>query len=129
MINEAEAETVRTVFRLYLEHGTVRRVKEEADRLGLTTKVRNGTDGRMRGGRLLSRGYIYKLLGNPLYVGRIAHKGRSYDGQHPPIIDAATWDAVQVGLANHTHERYLQTPELASPARSWASCSMKRVFR
>ena len=44
-INEAEAETVRKVFRLYLEHGNVRRVKEEADRLGLTTKIRKA-DGR-----------------------------------------------------------------------------------
>jgi DNA invertase Pin-like site-specific DNA recombinase len=36
-INDAEAEIVRTVVRLYLERGNVRRVKEEADRLGLTT--------------------------------------------------------------------------------------------
>ena len=33
IINEAEAETVRTLFRLYLEIGCVRNVKEEADRL------------------------------------------------------------------------------------------------
>ena len=38
-IHEAEAETVRTLFRLYLELGTVRRVKEEADRRGLTSKL------------------------------------------------------------------------------------------
>ena len=104
-INEAEAETVRTVFSLYLEHGNVRHVKEAVDRQGLTTKIRNGADGRMRGGRPLSRGYIYKLLGNPLYVGRIAHKGKTYDGQHPPIIDAETWDAVQAGLAANSCER------------------------
>ncbi len=80
VINEPEADIVRTVFRLYLQHGNVRRVKEEVDRLGLTTKVRESADGRMRGGRRLSRGYIYKLLGNPLYVGRIAHKGKTYEG-------------------------------------------------
>ncbi len=104
-INEAEAETVRTVFSLYLEHGNVRHVKEAVDRQGLTTKIRNGADGRMRGGRPLSRGYIYKLLGNPLYVGRIAHKGKTYDGQHPPIVDAETWAAVQAGLAANSCER------------------------
>jgi len=105
VINETEAETVRAVFRLYLDYGNVGRVKEEADRLGLTTKVRNTADGRMRGDRPLSRGYIYKLLGNPIYVGRIAHKGQSYDGQHPAIIDTETWDAVQSKLAANTHER------------------------
>src|ERR1700746_4033162 len=34
VINPAEAETVRRVFALYRELGCVRRVKEEADRLG-----------------------------------------------------------------------------------------------
>src|SRR6185503_18151195 len=38
MINPAEAETVRRIFALYREHGCVRRVKDEADRLELRTK-------------------------------------------------------------------------------------------
>jgi len=105
VINEAEAEIVRAVYRLYLEHGNVRRVKEEADRLGLATKVRAAENRRMRGGRPLSRGYLYKLLGNPLYVGRIAHKGEVYEGQHTAIIDAETWDTVQTKLAGNAHDR------------------------
>lgn len=105
VINETEAETVRTVFRLYLKHGNVRRVKAEADRLGLKTKIRTSEEGRVGGGRPLSRGYIYKLLGNPLYVGRIAHKDASYEGRHAPIIDAKTWEAVQAKLASSTHAR------------------------
>lgn len=105
IINEVEADTVRTVFRLYVEHGNVRRVKDDADRLGLMTKIRRREDGRMYGGRLLSRGHIYKLLNNPLYAGRIAHKGAVYEGQHPAIIDAETWDAVQTKLARNVHER------------------------
>ena len=105
VINEVEAETVRTVFQLYLKHGTVRCVKEEADRLGLTTKARTVADGKMRGGRPLSRGYIYKLLNNPIYIGRIAHKGATYDGQHTAIVDTDTWGAVQASLAQNAHER------------------------
>ncbi len=105
VINEPEAEIVRTIFRLYLEHGNVRRVKDEVDRLGLTTKVRKTENGRMRGGRPLSRGYIYKLLGNPLYAGRIAHKGATYEGQHEAIIDTETWEAVQSRLTSNVHDR------------------------
>ena len=104
-INRAEAETVRTIFRLYLEHGNVRRLKEQTDCLGLRTKVRKGVDGRMQGGRPLSRGYIYKLLGNPLYAGRIAHKGKTYDGLHDAIINDETWDAVQAKLTANARER------------------------
>jgi hypothetical protein len=98
--NEAEAETVRTVFRLYLELGTVRKVKVEVDRLGLTTKVRPGKGRRMGGGRPLSRGYIYHLLGNPLYIGRIKHQGEHHEGRHPAIIDLETWEAVETQLAS-----------------------------
>lgn len=99
VIVEPEAETVRTVFRLYLELGNVRRVKDEADRVGLKTKVRQGVGERMLGGRPLGRGHIYRLLSNPLYIGRIAHRGESYEGKHPAIIDPETWDAVQKQLA------------------------------
>ena len=105
VINETEAETVRTVYRLYLDHGNVRRVKDEVDRLGLTTKVHKTVDGRMRGGRPLSRGHIYKLIGNPIYAGRIAHKGATFEGQHAAIIDVETWEAVQAKLAGNANDR------------------------
>jgi DNA invertase Pin-like site-specific DNA recombinase len=105
---EAEAETVRTLFRLYLELGTVRRVKEEADRRGLTTKVRPSASQLMRGGRPLSLGHIHYLLSNPLYVGRVPHNGESYEGQHPAIVEPETWDAVQRQLAAQTPARQVQ---------------------
>ncbi len=105
VINEQEAETVRTVFRLYLDLGNVRHVKEEADRLGLATKLRRTEDGRMRGGRPLRRGTIYKLLGNPIYAGRIAHKDTVYEGQHEAIVDADTWEAAQARLAGNACNR------------------------
>jgi DNA invertase Pin-like site-specific DNA recombinase len=104
-IHDEEAKTVRTVFRLYLEHGNVRSVKQEADRLGLKSKVRRGARGRTCGGTALGRGYLYHLLRNPIYVGRIAHKGETYEGQHPPIIDPKIWDAAQAQLDTNSHER------------------------
>jgi site-specific DNA recombinase len=114
-IVDEEAETIRTVFRLYLELGSVRQVKETADRLGLTTKIREDADRHMRGGRQLSRGHIYRLLGNPLYIGRIAHNGESFEGQHPAIIDPKTWDAVHKQLDQQAPP---QPPRGATPRQS-----------
>jgi hypothetical protein len=49
-----------------------------------------------------------RLLSNPLYIGRIAHKGDIYEGQHLAIIDPETWDAVQKQLAAQTPTRSLR---------------------
>jgi hypothetical protein len=102
VINPAEAETVRSLFALYCDLGCVRRVTEEAERLGLRTKRRTAADGTERGGKPLSRGHIYQLLTNPIYSGQIAHKGQLYPAQHPALIDAETWAAVRDRLAANT---------------------------
>src|SRR5438132_4156374 len=95
VVNPTEAETVRRIFALYRELGGVRRVKEEVDRLGLTTKSTTTANGNKRGGKPLSRGHIYSLLSNPIYTGQIAHKGQLYPGHHPALIDGETWIAVR----------------------------------
>ena len=51
VINRGEAETVRRIFALYREFGCVRRVKDEADRLGLKTKRRATANGAECGGK------------------------------------------------------------------------------
>jgi DNA invertase Pin-like site-specific DNA recombinase len=104
-IVESEAETVRTIFRLYLELGNVRLVKEEADRLGFRSKARLGAGEKMRGGGPIGRGHIYRLLSSPIYIGQVPHKGERYEGQHPAIIDLETWDAVQKRLAEQAPAR------------------------
>src|SRR5499433_255729 len=99
VIDPAEAETVCRIFALYRELGSVRRVKDEADRLGLRTKRRTTAHGAERGGAPFSRGHLYRLLSNPIYTGRIAHKGQLYPGQQLALIDDETWIAVRDRLA------------------------------
>lgn len=96
-----ETKTVRLLFNLYLELGSVRHLQEECQRLGLRTKLRTMLDGRQSGGTGFSRGHLYMILSNPIYIGRIPHRGRSYDGEHDGIIDAETWDKVQAQFATN----------------------------
>src|SRR5712671_4813939 len=106
VINPAEAETVRRMFALYRELGCVRRVKEEADRLGLRTKCSTAANGNERGRKPFSRGHLYTLLSNPIYTGQIAHKGELHPGQHPALIDDESWSTVRDQLAaNTSHHR------------------------
>ncbi len=116
IVNPADAETVRRIFALYLELGCVRRVKEEADRLGLSTKCSATANGTERGGKSFSRGHLYNLLSNPIYIGEIAHKGQLYPGQHPVLIDTETWTAVRNQLAtnasDHRRKAHAAEPSL-----------------
>src|ERR1700756_696150 len=113
VINPAEAETVRRVFTLYRELGCVRRVKEEADRLGLRTKGSTTTNGTERGGKPFSRGHLYTLLSNPNYTGHKAHKGVLYPGQQAALIDDESWSTVRDQLAANTsnHRRKTKATE------------------
>lgn len=98
-IIEAEAETVRTIFRLYAELGCLRKVQLEAERLGLKTKKRESRNPKLCGGVTPSRGRIHQILRNPIYAGKIRHKEKVYDGQHPAIVDAGLFEAVQEKIA------------------------------
>ncbi|MGN6819197.1 MAG: recombinase family protein [Sphingomonas sp.] len=101
VINEAEAEQVRTLFRLYLKVKAVDAVAERAALLGIKSKTRLNRAGEDVGGMTLARGSIYKILENPIYVGLISHKGKEYPGLHAPIVDRKLFDAAQKVLAGN----------------------------
>lgn len=94
----SEAKTIRLLYKLYLELGTVRAVRDEAQRLDLRTRYRTQKSGMYVGGNHFGRGHIYQILTNPLYAGRIRHKNKVFDGQHPAVINAEAWNKVQAGL-------------------------------
>ena len=95
VVNDGEAATVRMIFDLYLRLGSIRRVQEELDRLDVRTKHRPDLKGTAKGGALFGRGALHHLLANPVYVGRIRHKEKTYAGAHAPIIEQDVWQAVQ----------------------------------
>jgi len=105
VVNKTESETVRTLFRLYLDLGAVSRVKRRADELGLVTKRRRSPSGVATGGSPFARGHLYALLSNPLYIGRIAHRGETHPGRHEPVVDPVVWELVQQQLAANAPAR------------------------
>lgn len=98
-IDETEAPIIRHIHDLYHALGSVRAVAERAEELGYRTRQRSFTTGTSTGGTPFSRGHIYQILTNPLYAGRIRHRDKIYDGQHPAIIDPAAWDEMQERLS------------------------------
>jgi DNA invertase Pin-like site-specific DNA recombinase len=95
IIDPAEAKIVRLIYQRYQALGSVRDLKSSLDRDGVHSKIRTYGDGRRSGGRTFSRGALYALLSNPLYIGEISHRGIRYPGQHAPILDPLEWESVQ----------------------------------
>jgi site-specific DNA recombinase len=102
VVNQAEAATVRHIYQRYLELGSVRLLKQDLDGNGIVSKIRVSRKGTRAGGRSFSRGALYGLLSNPLYIGEIRHKKERYGGQHQPIVNREVWEQVQQRLRNQT---------------------------
>ena len=100
-VDEPQAERVRKIYLRYLELNCVRRLKADLERVGWLTPRRNSRRVGAGGGRPFSRGHLYRILSNPVYVGQIAHKGEVFAGNHPPIVDRELWQTVQDRLVSN----------------------------
>ena len=109
VVNETEAATVRRIFDRYLELGSVRLLKEELDRDGIRSKRRVAGNGLESGGQSFSRGALYTLLSNPIYIGEIRHKGVCHPGSHSPVVERATWDKTAGLLRAHRSHFQVRT--------------------
>jgi DNA invertase Pin-like site-specific DNA recombinase len=98
--NNKEAKTVRHIYERYIYLGTVRKLKEELDAEGYISKQRENKQNK-GGGKPFSRGALYALLKNPLYIGKVAHQGKLFEGQHAAILEKQLWDAAQTLLINN----------------------------
>jgi site-specific DNA recombinase len=105
IVNRDEARTVVDIYRRYLALKSVRDLHDELERAGIRSKRRLRPDGTTYGGQEIARGALYLMLQNRIYRGEITHKGKSYPGKHPAIIDQPLWDEVQTILAQNRVER------------------------
>ena len=104
-VNEQEAETVRLIFKYYLELRSVNALARALDQEGIHSKAWKSSAGKVRGGVPFSRGALHHMLRNRLYIGEIVHKDKSHPGQHAPIIDPDVFEKVQQQLASRARVR------------------------
>jgi DNA invertase Pin-like site-specific DNA recombinase len=96
IVVESEAEQVRHILQRYVELGSGRALIEDLRITGYRTR-RSAT----RGGIPWSRGPLFYLLSNRIYLGEIVHQGVAYPGEHQPIVSTELWDAVQQTMAGN----------------------------
>ena len=100
-----ETELVGRIYRRYLDLGCVAKLKAELDAQDARSKVRVSAKGIKTGGHPFSRGALYMILQNRIYLGEIAHKGQSYPGEHESIVAQDLWEAVQARLKGNCQAR------------------------
>jgi DNA invertase Pin-like site-specific DNA recombinase len=96
VVNDAEAEQVRTIYRRYLELGGVAKLADALKAEGFRTRVRTAKGGTTYGGCSPSNGALFKILTNPIYRGDVRHRDTRYPGQHEAIVPEDLWNAAQV---------------------------------
>ncbi|MDB5480492.1 MAG: Resolvase domain protein [Caulobacteraceae bacterium] len=100
-INPAEADQVRHIFARYLVLNSVHVLRDELEAEGFVSKRRLAASGVAYGGVPFSRGALFHLLSNRLYLGQIVHKDQNHPGLHAAIIETELFEAVQLRLAKN----------------------------
>lgn len=95
VVNEAEAATVRMIFERFAALGSASTLARALQ----AEEIRN------KRGKLIDKGFIYKLISSRVYLGEAVHKGTSYPGEHNPIITQELWDRVHSILKESPRER------------------------
>ncbi len=85
IINEYEADIVREAFTRYADGYKARAIASSMMERGL----------RRKNGALVDAKYLYFILHNPRYTGKVEHHGVIYENIFPRIISDELWNAVQ----------------------------------
>ncbi len=106
VVNENEAATVRMIFQRFAAIGSATMLAKALAAEGVLNKR----------GKLVDKGFLYKLINNRVYLGEAVHKGTAYPGEHAAIIDQTLWDNVHAILQESPRLRAkntrAQTPAL-----------------
>ena len=100
VVNPEEATLVRFIFGRFLQLRSALALVRELNEKGHTTKAWTTKKGVKRPGRPWNTGNIYKLLDNPIYVGRVRHKDKTYPGEHKAIIERSLWDEARAARSD-----------------------------
>ena len=115
VVVEEEAERVRSIFRRYLELGSLNLLMADLRERGIITKVRSLKSGRTVGGIPFTRGPLAHFLRNRFYVGEVAFKGEVFPGEQPAILDRDLFDAVQAKLNEQRNNQSVGRATPSSP--------------
>ncbi|MEG3637617.1 recombinase family protein [Magnetococcus sp. PR-3] len=121
-VNPKEAGQVRQIFKRFTQIGSATLLIKELTEKGIVSKIRQLSDGRIKGGKPIDKGTLYKILNNRVYLGEVAFRGEVYPGEHAPIIEQDLWDKVQSILKKNKRSR-------SNNSRNQSPAPLKGIIR
>jgi len=113
MVAAEEADTVRRIFKRFLEIQSPKSIANELNRDGIWTKT----------GKIWTTLQVYYVLNNHHYIGEVRYKGEIYQGEQEAIVDRETWDLCHQFLNSNMPKRdNTRNPEYAAPLRGILRC-------
>lgn len=109
-VNEIEAQKVRHIYSRYIELGSVHALQRELEAREILSKRQVTLGGKTLGGRPFSRGALFHLLRNRIYLGQIVHKGEVHEGGHDAVVSPELFGAVQAALGAQARRHRASTP-------------------
>ncbi len=101
IVNEAEANVVRAIFVRYLEVRSLSKLADDLRASGITTKRWTSKKQVVMGGVPFAKSTLHQLLSNPLYTGKVPHKGTLHAGAHDAIVAPEVFARVQHVLSEN----------------------------
>ena len=92
VVHSEDAQRVRSLFTIYLKCESLEQLLHEITMRGWTNKVWRATGYEARP---FTKPVLRRLLANPIYIGRVRHRGETYLGEHDAIVEEPVWQQVQ----------------------------------
>ncbi|POG52040.1 recombinase, partial [Wolbachia sp. wRi_2] len=96
IINEKEAKTVKHIFERYVELKSMAELARELNREGYRTKAKSD---------IFKKATVRRIITNPIYMGKIRHYDKQYEGKHEAIIEEEKWQKAQELIRNQPYKK------------------------
>ncbi len=94
IINEKEAKIVRHIFERYVELKSMAELARELNSQGYRTKA-----------DIFKKATVRRIITNPIYMGKIRHYDKEYEGKHDAIIEEEKWQKAQELIKNQPYRK------------------------
>ncbi|MFJ5423417.1 recombinase family protein [Wolbachia endosymbiont of Drosophila barbarae] len=96
IINEKEAKLVKHIFERYIELKSMAELARELNSQGYRTKGKSD---------IFKKATVRRIITNPIYMGKIRHYEKEYEGKHEAIIEEEKWQKAQELIRNQPYRK------------------------